>query len=174
MKIRLENIPDTGLVLDEVRPGRWLTNFADLLEEGARPGLASTVTFHLDVSRAGDQVHVVGDIEVTVIAECARCLVELYSEVKAPVDVVLVPARPGQRGEDAEDEGFGIYENPDEIDIGEHLRGQLAMHFPVRFLCRPDCRGLCDRCGANLNVEHCKCRREEWDPRWDALKKLKM
>ncbi len=174
MKVRLENIPDEGLVLDEIRPETWLTNFTDMLEEDARPGLASTVIFHLDVTRTGEQVHVVGEIKVTVIAECARCLAELYSEVKAPVDVVLAPARPGQRGEDAEDEGFGTYETPEEIDIGEHLRGQLALHFPVKFLCRPDCSGLCGRCGADLNLGECNCREEEWDPRWDALKKLKM
>jgi len=174
LKIRLENIPDTGLVLDETRPKSWLTNFTDMLEEGARPGVAGAVGFHLEISRAGEQVRVVGDIRVGVVAECARCLAELHSEVKAPVDVVLVPSRSGGESEDIEDEGFGTYENPEEIDIGEHLRGQLALYFPFRFLCRPDCRGLCDRCGADLNVKECDCRKNEWDSRWDALRKLKM
>jgi uncharacterized protein len=40
-------------------------------------------------------------------------------------------------------------------------------------LCREDCRGLCPRCGSDLNVSECGCVVEEVDPRWRALQLLK-
>ena len=49
---------------------------------------------------------------------------------------------------------------------------QLEMEFPVRILCREDCRGLCQRCGKNLNEGECGCDTREIDPRMEPLRKL--
>jgi len=45
----------------------------------------------------------------------------------------------------------------DSIDLTEDLRQTLLLEIPQRALCRPDCRGLCARCGKNLNQEPCGC-----------------
>lgn len=55
------------------------------------------------------------------------------------------------------------------IDIEELVRSALVLELPTRFLCREDCKGLCQKCGADLNVAPCSCDNKEHDPRWDAL-----
>ena len=58
------------------------------------------------------------------------------------------------------------------LDMDEPLREQIEMEFPVRFLCSDDCRGLCPKCGKNLNEGDCGCATKEIDPRLAPLAKL--
>lgn len=60
-----------------------------------------------------------------------------------------------------------------EIDITDDIRESLLLTIPMQIKCADDCKGLCSRCGANLNHEQCDCDTEEIDPRWEVLKKLK-
>ena len=62
------------------------------------------------------------------------------------------------------DEGF--------LDMDEQLMEQLEMEFPVRILCSEDCRGLCQRCGRNLNEGECDCKTKEIDPRLEPLRRI--
>ena len=56
------------------------------------------------------------------------------------------------------------------LDIGEYVRTAVILELPSRFLCREECKGLCPKCGADLNAATCSCGDKEPDPRWDALK----
>jgi uncharacterized protein len=47
------------------------------------------------------------------------------------------------------------------------------LSLPVRTLCKPDCKGLCPRCGKNRNLEACTCEEGPADPRWEALADLR-
>jgi len=172
MIIKLDSIPDEGLELDETRPPEWLTNFTELVD-GDDISAAGPVTFQLKVTCFDEQVHVKGRISVPIRTGCARCVAEVVSDAEAPVDVVLVPETPDEMGEDAEDEGYGTYRG-EEIDLAAYLRGQLSLYFPSKFLCNPDCKGLCPRCGADMNKEKCTCKTETTDPRWAALGKFKL
>jgi uncharacterized protein len=53
------------------------------------------------------------------------------------------------------------------------LREQVLLSLPVRTLCKPDCKGLCPRCGANRNLQPCSCDEGPSDPRWEALTGLR-
>ncbi len=71
---------------------------------------------------------------------CGRCLEELKSQEKEDFNLV-----------------FDI-KGKTEIDATEELREVMIFAHPLRFLCREDCKGLCAGCGANLNLEPCKCK----------------
>jgi uncharacterized protein len=58
------------------------------------------------------------------------------------------------------------------LDMDKHLIEELEVEFPMRHLCREDCRGLCQRCGANLNEEECNCGKDEIDPRLEPLRRI--
>lgn len=60
-----------------------------------------------------------------------------------------------------------------ELDISQEIRDLVILGLPIRILCREDCKGLCPDCGANLNFENCSCRKEEINPRWEALRQLR-
>jgi uncharacterized protein len=61
----------------------------------------------------------------------------------------------------------------DELDLGAWARDALALALPAQITCRPDCAGLCPRCGANLNEDPDHTHEAEPDPRWSKLSELK-
>ena len=58
-----------------------------------------------------------------------------------------------------------------EIDLGPYVWEELVFAAPAKYLCREDCRGLCPRCGANLNTGPCACAPAE-APKAEANKGL--
>jgi uncharacterized protein len=59
-----------------------------------------------------------------------------------------------------------------EIDLAEVVREQILLDLPEQVYCSDDCKGLCPKCGSNLNLIDCNCIFSEIDPRWAALKGL--
>ena len=58
------------------------------------------------------------------------------------------------------------------IDIDLLLEESIVMDFPMRFLCQEECKGLCFKCGKDLNFGECDCPKKEIDPRLAKLSKL--
>lgn len=58
------------------------------------------------------------------------------------------------------------------LDVYELCRADLVLEIPIKLLCRENCKGLCDRCGKNLNEDSCDCAQGEIDPRLSALSEL--
>ena len=71
---------------------------------------------------------------------------------------------------DSADEDEFVIMSDCAVDIEELVRTALVLELPTRFLCREDCKGLCPKCGADLNCGECGCDMREHDPRWDALR----
>uniref|UniRef100_A0A7V4LBY3 formate--tetrahydrofolate ligase n=1 Tax=Desulfobacca acetoxidans TaxID=60893 RepID=A0A7V4LBY3_9BACT len=61
----------------------------------------------------------------------------------------------------------------DVVEVEIFLREQVLLALPLKPLCAETCRGLCPRCGADLNQETCHCAAEDSASPWSALKKLK-
>ena len=58
------------------------------------------------------------------------------------------------------------------LDLTPLLREQAWIAIPMKPLCRPDCKGLCPQCGANLNRDSCTCESVKIDPRLASLKDM--
>jgi uncharacterized protein len=104
-------------------------------------------------------------LETSFHLECRRCLTPV--DVPFADDLALVFVEERQ----ALDDDVGCYVIPGSalvLDLREALREELLLAVPQFVECRPDCRGLCPRCGANLNAGPCACRPER-DPRWQVL-----
>lgn len=95
---------------------------------------------------------------------CARCMKDIEAEVKFPIDENLV------RAEDSEnaDEDSILFEG-NIIEADEIALNSFLMNVPTKFLCKEDCKGLCAKCGADLNEGECGCDHEQIDPRWAGL-----
>ena len=59
-----------------------------------------------------------------------------------------------------------------QLDLDELIRADILLELPTKFLCSPDCKGLCPKCGRNLNEGPCGCNTHQMDPRLEVLKKL--
>lgn len=100
---------------------------------------------------------------------CSRCL--------APVEAIFsltFHRTVAVRGmlEDEDSDEYVIVEDGI-LDIDEQLVEELMLAFPMQFFCQEDCRGLCPKCGQNLNEADCGCaRQKEIDPRLAILQKL--
>ena len=108
-----------------------------------------------------------GSIETTIHGVCDRCATEFDQQVTFPIDVVLVTEL---SNEENEDEWVFPLEG-DNADLEDIVRTVFVLNFGSKLLCKPDCKGLCCRCGKNLNNEACTCQKEI-DPRFAALKQL--
>ena len=108
-----------------------------------------------------------GEITTTIHGVCDRCASEFDQDVSFPLDVVLVTEL---SNEENEDEWVFPLEG-DSADLEDIVRTVFVLNMDSKLLCKPDCKGLCCRCGANLNNGPCNCQKEI-DPRFAALKQL--
>ncbi len=108
-----------------------------------------------------------GNISTTIHGICDRCATAFDQDISIPVDVVLVTEL---INEENEDETVFPLEG-DSADLEDIVRTIFVLNMDSKLLCKPDCKGLCCRCGKNLNNEACTCEKE-LDPRFAALKQL--
>ncbi len=113
-------------------------------------------------------VLVTGEVTAAAVLQCARCLKQLPSEVSVEVCELFY----GAGHEPASDEdAYSI--TGVEIDLEPMMRDAVALALPLNPLCAADCKGLCARCGKDLNLKDCTCQEEEGDSRWAALDALR-
>ena len=60
------------------------------------------------------------------------------------------------------------------LDLAGLLWEQLVLSLPFKYICSDDCRGVCPKCGRNLNLGPCECEVEEGDPRLALFRRLKI
>ena len=107
---------------------------------------------------------------------CARCVEPVEIPLAAEFDLIFRPAEAdsesSERSITAPETEIGYYLK-DSLLLEDVLREQVLLSLPVRTLCKPDCKGLCPRCGQNRNSQDCSCEEGQSDPRWEALSGLR-
>jgi uncharacterized protein len=107
---------------------------------------------------------------------CARCVDPVDISLAAEFDLIFRPvgadSESSERSISAQETEIGYYQG-DSLLLEDVLREQVLLSLPVRTLCKPDCKGLCPRCGTNRNLEACSCEEASSDPRWEALAGLR-
>ena len=108
-----------------------------------------------------------GSIRTCIHGTCDRCAGDFDRDVLIPIDVVLVTE---MANEENEDEWVFPLEG-DSADLDDIVRTVFVLNLDSKLLCKEDCKGICHRCGKNLNDGPCSCQKE-LDPRFAALKQL--
>lgn len=177
MKFKLEDIPPEGL--DAV----FTENEGPLNErlggETALTGIHFTEPIEVQVrlTRSGATVMVNSRVEAKAKATCVRCLEPFSLTLTAHYPISLKPKPNSPPPEEVElnrqdlETDFYVGE---EIDLTPVVQDQVLLAIPQKIVCREDCRGLCQRCGKNLNRETCQCAVKEIDPRLEALKNFRV
>jgi len=103
---------------------------------------------------------------------CARCLEPRTERLSGDFNLIFRPESVGGDGRERaiseEETEIGYYDN-DGLLLEDVVREQVLLSLPARTLCQPDCKGLCQHCGQNLNQAKCCCSEAPADPRWNAL-----
>lgn len=153
--IQVTHMPDDGIKLIGEVPFRELD-----IKSDERFELIEPLHFKLCLNSARQDVVLTGSLETHVLAICDRCTEQGTLELK--VDNICHRYK-------------NILGEP--IDLTEDIREDILLAFPQTYHCREDCKGLCPKCGKNLNEGPCSCKtepdafQEEQDP-WKALGNL--
>jgi uncharacterized protein len=118
----------------------------------------------LRLSRTKEGVLVQGELEIGLETECSRCLSPVGNAHR--IDIEELYSYPASATSE-----FGIGDDAI-LDLAPLMRDEVLILAARSALCRPDCRGLCIDCGANLNDEICDCGLNNIDPRLAKLKEL--
>ncbi len=114
----------------------------------------------------GRKIQMNAEIQMTLEIPCARCLEPVSVPFMISVDTQLeLPDTPDEVKEETDEPYIDGYQ----LDVDALVRNELFVHMPLRVLCKEDCRGICKRCGTNLNLGTCDCDATELDPRMAAI-----
>lgn len=135
--------------------------------------VADTAMVDADVTLAAIDggVEVSGRIRAPFTGRCRRCSCPVDGLVVVDVREVYRPRSTRGRTTDGDEETYEL--GADHLDLAPLARDAIVLDLPIAPLCKSDCLGLCDRCGADLNVEGCGCPSEGTDGRWAALDVLR-
>ena len=136
------------------------------LEIGGEYPLKQPVSVSGRVENRTGIVTLTGEAIYLLETACSRCAAPLQIPGRLPLDHVLVDSLHSEERDD-----LLLVENG-ELLLDELVEADLILSLPMRFLCREDCRGLCARCGKNLNEGPCSCSDRQVDPRLAALQSL--
>lgn len=179
MKIETERIPQDGLSLKH----RMQANDFEILKVLIAKGEAEfidTIGIKLSIVQHKDLIQVDGSLQTCVRIVCSRCAESYDAQLRRPFTLSYSRKIPQDLHRDekegieltAQQIGLILYQG-DEIDLRDALAEQVVLALPYKPLCRQDCKGLCQNCGANLNLEACQCKSDLNGGPFEALKGLK-
>lgn len=163
MRIKTEELKETRIALEFDTP---VDRFPALREMVRRRECDFTdpIRTRLRAARIGDMVEVEGDIRTMVRLSCGRCLAEFISPLEATLTLTYAQqasaageqSEPGPHEMDVAAADL-IYFQGEAIDLTEGIQEHVILSLPLRPLCSESCKGLCTRCGADLNTAACSC-----------------
>ncbi len=186
MRVNIDEIKEAGLrrawdvsreELDEMVRGD---------QAGFRAGGPARVDAQLQ--KVDRRVLVAAHARAPLTCACGRCLAPMALEVPVDFELTLVPAdeyqdEPGEARDAERGPGAASFDPEDVseepytgkvIDLDPIVREQVLLALPHYPVCRESCKGLCPVCGGTLNDRDCGCDRHVPDPRWAALKNVKL
>ncbi|MCM1046608.1 MAG: DUF177 domain-containing protein [Candidatus Gastranaerophilales bacterium] len=111
---------------------------------------------------------VTGSVRLKFETRCDRCLAETVTELFLSFDrIVTAPDVDAEEDEDSREcmEGY-------QLNAEAFVYNEILVNWPVKILCREDCKGVCPKCGQNLNMGDCGCDTFVPDPRMAAIKDI--
>ena len=153
IRIFTSRISYEGLIVEGEEP-------ADIFELDKERGLisASPLKYKLKIASITGGYLATGSAEAFFELICDKCLVHFKQNLKTS-DICH------------------LYENyhGSELDLTDDIREDILILLPHRFLCSESCKGICFKCGANLNIKKCSCHdAEKPDSIWNELNKMKV
>ena len=178
MRIRTDQLNEGHLTLTFEQPADRFPTLREMVRNGECEFIRPIRT-RARAARIQELVEVEGVVQTAARLTCGRCLAPFVCPLSAEFALTYTGGRPGAPATvepqtpdlAAEDAGL-IHFQGDEVDLTEGIQEQVILAFPLRPLCREDCRGLCARCGADLNQARCRCAPPPAESPFAALGRL--
>ena len=165
MQIHLSDVTDSEGKHIQLQPELELDKIS--FQMGDYPILEKTPV-ELEITNTGNKVlELKGIGSVTVGIPCDRCLEQVAVKIPYEIEQKLdMKKSDTERVQDLDDNDYltGM-----DLDVDRLVYLEVLMSWPLKVLCREDCKGICSRCGKNLNKGSCGCAEEPKDPRMAAI-----
>lgn len=151
IKIIVKRLRPEGMIIDGDEPSDILD-----IEENENIKCIDKIHYKLHASLVNNGILVRGEVYATLECRCGFCLKKYIFELK-------------------NDDICHFYEKPDknELDLTDDIREDILLSFPLNLKCSEKCKGLCLKCGQNLNFGNCSCSDSTPKNLWNELDQLK-
>ncbi len=158
--------------ISNLRDGEYFYQFNEPVEE-----IELEIPFYnnfsaaVKLSKIHNQIILDAELSANANFECDRCASLFSKEVKANYKMVYLFSSNGE-----ETDSLNITYLPvdsDKISLAGDFRDYLVLAIPMKKLCKDECKGLCYKCGKDLNEGECGCEKSQIDARWLPLNELK-
>jgi uncharacterized protein len=169
--VQIEDLKEEPLQIGHIFPIEEINFFHEDAELSA-PIATDFILTHKD-----RDLRVDGTVGTAIRFRCSRCTKEFSRPFSASFDLSYMP-QPKWTNENAEielrynDMDVAYYDGI-ALDVNLLVLEQIELAMPMKFVCREDCKGLCYKCGADLNEAACLCGSEEPDHRLSVLLEFK-
>lgn len=148
------------IITESLEPIRWA---GELIQFSLPLEIRATAT------NTGKSFLVNGTVSSELLLRCSRCINPFSYKINGEFGAEYFPQ---PRGEiDTQEEDIRYYIG-NLIDLQDVVLESILLELPMKALCNEKCKGLCPKCGTNLNERQCNCSLEEIDPRLEVLQKL--
>jgi uncharacterized protein len=139
------------------------------------------LNIRLKAFRIRELFEVQGTFRTSVRLPCSRCLKDFDTPLASDFEITYTKEMPGLMDVVDEEEielrveEIGMFHfKGEEINLQHGIQEQVVMAFPLQPLCDKNCKGLCPKCGSDLNQEDCDCKQEPGTNKFAVLKNLKL
>ncbi len=116
------------------------------------------------------KVRIVGDAKITFAMNCDRCLKPVEQPLMLQFDrEVFAPDMMESIPDETDDQDIM---DGCQLNVEDLLNSEIVMNWPMKVLCKPDCKGICRQCGRDLNTGTCDCDTFVPDPRMAVIKDI--
>lgn len=166
----LVNLTDVFSSVEKVLTKEYIPDFDTFTYYGDKYSVIGKEPVILKISNtAAGKALVEGKGKVTFDMQCDRCLKSVPKDVEFEFSYEVYS--PEQPCEDADEDEQNFMEGY-ELNVVSLVNNEILMSWPMKVLCKPQCKGICTVCGKDLNTGECGCDTFVPDPRWAALKDI--
>lgn len=180
MRIHTDQLKSGSLSVAFEEPAERFPSLRELARSGECE-FTIPIRARLRATRIRELVEIEGVVQTAMRLTCGRCLAPFIHPMEVEFALTYTGGRPGAaegvkaeaREPDAGEAGLICFQG-EEIDLTEGIQEQVILSLPLRPLCRETCKGLCARCGADLNQERCRCPALPTEGPFAALGRIKL
>ncbi len=162
MKINISNISD----------GIHVFNFDEPVSEiNLGESFFGNFQVKFELSKIYNQIILCVELKLNAHFECDRCAASYNTVIHSTYQSVYFLG--GKKGVNENSDVIYLPPNADKIDTLNDLKDYALLSVPMKKLCKENCKGLCIKCGKDLNNGECDCETDEADYRWFPLEELR-
>ncbi len=127
--------------------------------------------FHFTFTNIGKgRARIDGNGEIVFAMTCDRCLKSVEEKLELMFSrEVFAPDMIDETSDENDDQRFM---DGYQLNVEDLLKNELVINWPMKVLCKPDCKGICRQCGKDLNTGTCGCDTFVPDPRMAVIKDI--